>query len=69
MVHVPKAKKVHKFDPNVFLATIGEGRKIVAVPKKSSHKGIPRTLSSIYKKAKCGSPLSPRPARKQPSVL
>jgi CRP/FNR family cyclic AMP-dependent transcriptional regulator len=34
MVPVPKAKKAHKFDPNVFLATIGEGRKIVAVPKR-----------------------------------
>ncbi len=34
MVPVSKAKKVHKFDPNIFLATIGEGRKIVAVPKR-----------------------------------
>ena len=34
MVPVPKAKKAQKFDPNVFLATIGEGRKIVAVPKR-----------------------------------
>ena len=34
MVLVPKARKAHKFDPNVFLATIGEGRKIVAVPKR-----------------------------------
>jgi CRP-like cAMP-binding protein len=28
------AKKIGGFDPDVFLATIGEGRKILAVPKK-----------------------------------
>src|SRR6476660_4556782 len=28
------AKKKREFDPNTFLATIGEGRKILAVPKK-----------------------------------
>ena len=27
-------KKNHKFDPDTFLATIGEGRKILSVPKK-----------------------------------
>src|SRR5271165_1707877 len=36
MVQVAKAKKADKFDPKVFLATIGEGRKIVAFPKKQS---------------------------------
>jgi CRP/FNR family transcriptional regulator, cyclic AMP receptor protein len=30
------AKDVIDFDPNAFLATIGEGRKIVAVPKKQT---------------------------------
>jgi CRP-like cAMP-binding protein len=34
MVLVTKAKKAHKFDRGVFLATIGEGRKIVAVAKR-----------------------------------
>ena len=29
-------KKKDEFDPNVFLATIGEDRKMVAVPKKQS---------------------------------
>ena len=28
------AKKTSRFDPNVFLATIGEGRKILSVPKR-----------------------------------
>jgi len=30
------AKKNRKFDPNTFLATIGDGRKILAVPKKEA---------------------------------
>jgi CRP/FNR family transcriptional regulator, cyclic AMP receptor protein len=34
MVRVTKAKKAQKFDPKIFLATIGEGRKIVAVSKR-----------------------------------
>jgi CRP-like cAMP-binding protein len=29
-------KKKHDFDPNAFLATIGEGRRVVAFPKKST---------------------------------
>jgi CRP/FNR family transcriptional regulator, cyclic AMP receptor protein len=29
-------KKKREFDPNIFLATIGEGRKMVAVPKKQT---------------------------------
>jgi CRP/FNR family cyclic AMP-dependent transcriptional regulator len=29
-------KKTREFDPNTFLATIGEGRKMVAVPKKKT---------------------------------
>jgi CRP/FNR family transcriptional regulator, cyclic AMP receptor protein len=34
MARVAVAKDQRKFDPNTFLATIGEGRKIVAFPKK-----------------------------------
>ena len=34
MVRNPVNKRTLKFDPNTFLATIGEGRKIVALPKK-----------------------------------
>src|ERR1700730_7313344 len=30
------AKKKHDFDPRKFLATIGEGRKVVAFPKKQT---------------------------------
>jgi hypothetical protein len=30
------AKKNAGFDPNTFLATIGEGRKILSVPKKQT---------------------------------
>jgi CRP/FNR family cyclic AMP-dependent transcriptional regulator len=30
------AKKICGFDPNLFLATIGEGRKIFVVPKKQA---------------------------------
>src|SRR6201982_967481 len=29
-------KKNREFDPNTFLATIGEGRKILAIPKKQT---------------------------------
>jgi CRP/FNR family cyclic AMP-dependent transcriptional regulator len=36
MVRIAIGKNVRKFDPNTFLATIGEGRKIVAVPKKQT---------------------------------
>jgi CRP-like cAMP-binding protein len=32
----PTAAKKRGFDPNVFLATIGDGRKILAVPKKQT---------------------------------
>ena len=31
-----KNKKDRAFDPNTFLATIGEGRRMVAVPKKQT---------------------------------
>jgi CRP/FNR family cyclic AMP-dependent transcriptional regulator len=34
MTTIAPAKKNREFDPNVFLATIGEGRKLLAVPKK-----------------------------------
>jgi hypothetical protein len=48
------AKDVIDFDPNAFLATIGEGRKIVAVPKKQTifTKVIGRTRFSMFRKAK-----------------
>jgi CRP-like cAMP-binding protein len=36
MARITAAKSSRKFDPNVFLATIGEGRKIIAVPKNQS---------------------------------
>ena len=36
MGSVAVAKKKRTFDPSTFLATIGEGRKIVAVPKKQT---------------------------------
>jgi CRP/FNR family cyclic AMP-dependent transcriptional regulator len=34
MARIAVGKNEREFDPNTFLATIGEGRKIVAVPKK-----------------------------------
>jgi CRP/FNR family transcriptional regulator, cyclic AMP receptor protein len=34
MTRIAVAKKKREFDPNTFLATIGEGRKILTVPKK-----------------------------------
>jgi CRP-like cAMP-binding protein len=34
MTTATKAKKTHEFDPHTFLATIGDGRKFLAVPKK-----------------------------------
>jgi len=34
MVRIALDKKEHEFDPNIFLATIGDGRKFVAVSKK-----------------------------------
>ena len=36
MVRIAVPKSVREFDPNTFLATIGEGRKIVAFPKKQT---------------------------------
>ena len=36
MTPVAMANKKREFDPNIFLATIGTGRKILAVPKKRS---------------------------------
>ncbi len=63
------AKKNRGFDPHNFLATIGEGRNLLTVPKgQSIYKGIRRTLSSMSKTVKCGSPSSPKPARKRPSA-
>ena len=48
------AKKKRDFDPHAFLATIGEGRKIVSFLKNkpSLLKGIPLTQCFISKKAK-----------------
>ena len=34
MTAAPASKNIRDFDPNTFLATIGEGRKILTVPKK-----------------------------------
>ena len=36
MTPLPVAQKKRRFDPNTFLATIGDGRKILAVPKKET---------------------------------
>ena len=36
MTGVTGAKKSREFDPNTFLATIGDGRRMVAVPKKQT---------------------------------
>ena len=36
MVRITVGKKAREFDPNTFLATIGEGRKIVRIPKKQT---------------------------------
>jgi CRP/FNR family transcriptional regulator, cyclic AMP receptor protein len=36
MTPIEVTKRTREFDPNTFLATIGEGRKIVAVPKKQT---------------------------------
>lgn len=36
MARIATIKSVREFDPNLFLATIGEGRKIVAVPKRQA---------------------------------
>jgi CRP/FNR family transcriptional regulator, cyclic AMP receptor protein len=36
MARIAAGKTSREFDPNVFLATIGEGRKIIAVPKNQS---------------------------------
>jgi CRP/FNR family cyclic AMP-dependent transcriptional regulator len=36
MTRIAVAKKKREFDPNTFLATIGEGRKILTVPKKQT---------------------------------
>jgi CRP/FNR family cyclic AMP-dependent transcriptional regulator len=36
MARVIGAKKSREFDPNRFLATVGDGRKMVAIPKKQT---------------------------------
>jgi CRP/FNR family cyclic AMP-dependent transcriptional regulator len=36
MTRVTAARKSREFDPNTFLATIGDGRRMVAVPKKQT---------------------------------
>jgi hypothetical protein len=48
------AKKNRQFDPNAFLAIVGEARKTLAVPKEqrnSSTRGMRQTLFSISKQA------------------
>ncbi len=55
MTPVALTKKAREFDPYTFLATIGDGRKFLAVPKKKtwcSLKETGRTLSSTSKPAK-----------------
>jgi CRP/FNR family transcriptional regulator, cyclic AMP receptor protein len=41
-------KKIRDFDPNAFLATIGEGRKVVRVPKKQGISGQGETADSVF---------------------
>ncbi len=36
MARLAVVSKEREFDPNIFLATIGDGRKLVVVPKKQS---------------------------------
>ena len=42
------AKKTREFDPNTFLATIGEGRKMVAVPKKKTIYAQGENADSVF---------------------
>ena len=64
------AKKRRDFDPNAFLATIGEGRKIVSFPKKQTifTQGDPTDAVFYIQTGKVDSPSYQRLARKQPSV-
>jgi CRP-like cAMP-binding protein len=41
-------KKTREFDPNTFLATIGEGRKMVAVPKKQTIYAQGENADSVF---------------------
>ena len=68
MAPTAPAKKKRDFDPRKFLATIGEGRKVVAFPKKqqSSRRGTRLTQSSTSRKARLDSLSYPRLARKRP---
>jgi hypothetical protein len=62
--------KKRSFDPREFLATIGQGRKVVPFPKKQPifARGTQLTQSSTSRKAKSDSLLYPMLARKQPSA-
>ena len=63
------AKKIREFDPNTFLATIGEGRKSLAVSKNQGifAQGDAADAVFISKKARSGSPWYPRRVEKQRS--
>jgi CRP/FNR family transcriptional regulator, cyclic AMP receptor protein len=55
MARIAAGKSSREFDPNVFLATIGEGRKIISESlsiNRYSRKGTGRMLSSMCKKGK-----------------
>ena len=68
---VTASKKNRGFDPGVFLATIGAGRKRLTVVKKRGifTQGIRLTLFSIFKKERFGSPSYLRSAKKLPSAF
>ena len=67
MASTMSAKNKRDFDPKNFLATIGEGRKVVAFlrNKPSSRRGTRLTLFSISRKARYDSPSYPRLVRKR----
>jgi len=54
MTTTAKAKKTPEFNPHTFLATIGEGRKYLAVPKKTMvfTQGDEANAVSTFKPAK-----------------
>ena len=65
---VKPAKKEESFDPRKFLATIGEGRKVVHVSSgriQFSSKAMPRMLSFTFRRVRSAFQLFPRAARKR----
>ncbi len=67
MAPAATAKKKPDFDPRKFLATIGEGRRVVAVPKKQTIFAQGDAADAIFtsRRARLDSLLYPRMARKQ----